>query len=122
MSQSTPKQPASRRKFLQDSSVAVVGGTLATAWATPAHAAGSDILKVGLIGCGGRGSGAAVNAMRAEPNVQLTAMADARFTALHLRGDDKLATLKKAAQSPHDIEAMPIRAFLKPGLTLFWSP
>lgn len=77
MNQPTPNQPANRRRFLKDSSAAVVGGTLATAWATPAHAAGSDILKVGLIGCGGRGSGAAVNAMRAEPNVQLTAMADA---------------------------------------------
>jgi len=55
-------------------------------------------------------------------SLTLTAMADARFTALHLRGDVKLATLKKAAESPHDIEAMPIRAFLKPGLTLFWSP
>ena len=77
MNQPTPNQPASRRRFLKDSSAVVVGGTLATTWATPAHSAGSDILKVGLIGCGGRGSGAAVNAMRAEPNVQLTAMADA---------------------------------------------
>ena len=61
MSQSTPKQSASRRKFLKDSSAAVVGGTLVTAMATPSHAAGSDILKVGLVGCGGRGRGAAVN-------------------------------------------------------------
>jgi predicted dehydrogenase len=42
-----------------------------------AHAAGSDTLKVGLIGCGGRGAGAAQNAMHAEENVKLTAMADA---------------------------------------------
>jgi predicted dehydrogenase len=40
------------------------------------HAAGSDIIKVGLVGCGGRGSGAAKNAMNAERGVQLTAMAD----------------------------------------------
>lgn len=77
MNQSPTKQPADRRNFLKSSSLAVAGGTLAAAWASPAHAAGSDILKVGLIGCGGRGSGAAVNAMRAEPNVQLVAMADA---------------------------------------------
>jgi predicted dehydrogenase len=40
------------------------------------HAAGSDVLKVGLIGCGGRGSGAAVNAVKADDQVKLTAMAD----------------------------------------------
>ncbi len=42
-----------------------------------AHAASNDTLKVGLIGCGGRGSGAAGNAMRADANVKLVAMADA---------------------------------------------
>ena len=38
---------------------------------------GSDILKVGLIGCGGRGTGAAGNALNADPNAKLVAMADA---------------------------------------------
>jgi len=38
---------------------------------------GSEMLKIGLIGCGGRGTGAAVNALRADPNVKLWAMADA---------------------------------------------
>jgi predicted dehydrogenase len=41
-----------------------------------AHAAGSDVVKFGLIGCGGRGSGAAMNAMDADPGAQLVAMAD----------------------------------------------
>ena len=41
-----------------------------------AHAAGSDAIKVGLIGCGGRGSGAAANAMNAGKDVRLVAMAD----------------------------------------------
>ena len=36
-----------------------------------------SVLKVGLIGCGGRGGGAAVNALRADPNTKLVAMADA---------------------------------------------
>jgi len=44
--------------------------------ARSAHAAGSDVLKVGLIGCGGRGSGAAVNALNADKNAKLIAMAD----------------------------------------------
>jgi predicted dehydrogenase len=41
-----------------------------------AHAAGSDVIKIGLIGCGGRGSGAAGNAMNAGKDVRLVAMAD----------------------------------------------
>lgn len=79
---------ASRRQFLAGSTAAMVGGSLATALARPAvHAAGSDILKVGLIGCGGRGLGAAVNAMKAEDNVRLTALADAFPDQLeHARG------------------------------------
>ena len=71
--------PPSRREFLKSSSAAVVGGSLLTSavMAPAVHAAGSDILKVGLIGCGGRGSGAAINAMRGDKNAQLTVMADA---------------------------------------------
>jgi predicted dehydrogenase len=70
---------ATRRSFLQSSTAAIVGGSLAASLGAHrmAHAAGSDVLKVGLIGCGGRGSGAASNAMRADENLQLTAMGDA---------------------------------------------
>ena len=41
------------------------------------HVAGSDILRVGLIGCGGRGTGAAVNALTVDRQARLVAMADA---------------------------------------------
>ena len=41
------------------------------------HAAGSDTLKVGLVGCGGRGTGAAEQALTADKNAKLVAMADA---------------------------------------------
>ena len=69
----------SRRSFLQNTGAAVAGGALAAsiAAAPSVHAAGSETIKVGLVGCGGRGTGAATNALRADPNVQLTAMADA---------------------------------------------
>jgi predicted dehydrogenase len=40
------------------------------------HAAGSDTIKLGLIGCGGRGSGAAADALSSDPNTQLWAAAD----------------------------------------------
>ncbi len=41
-----------------------------------AHAAGSDIIKVGLVGCGGRGMGAAKNAMNGDRGCRLTAIGD----------------------------------------------
>ena len=41
-----------------------------------AHAAGSDIIKVGMIGCGGRNSGAAGEALTADPGARLVAMCD----------------------------------------------
>ncbi len=44
--------------------------------ARAAHAAGSDVIRVGLVGCGGRGTGAAAQAMHADPGVRLVAMAD----------------------------------------------
>ncbi|MBW0146620.1 6-phosphogluconolactonase [Marinobacter arenosus] len=47
---------------------------------------------------------------------------DARFTALHLKGADKLETLRRAMTAPEDVMSMPVRGFLKPGLNVFWSP
>ena len=41
-----------------------------------AHAAGSDVIRIGLIGCGGRGPGAALNAMNVDRGVRLVAMTD----------------------------------------------
>jgi predicted dehydrogenase len=66
---------SSRRQFLQ-SSVAVAG-TLAAAGQLSAHVSGGDTLRIGLIGCGGRGTGAAENALKADPYVRLTALGDA---------------------------------------------
>jgi predicted dehydrogenase len=40
------------------------------------HAGGSDMLKIGLVGCGGRGTGAAEDALRADKNTKLTALCD----------------------------------------------
>ncbi len=65
---------ASRRAFLKRAMAASAAVSLPIQ--RSAHAAGSQIIKVGLIGCGGRGSGAAVNAMNAGPDVRLVAMAD----------------------------------------------
>lgn len=73
-------QYASRRQFIKTTGSAVVGGSLAIPMINtiPAFSKGNaDTIKVGLIGCGGRGTGAANQAMKADPNVKLVAMADA---------------------------------------------
>ncbi len=68
---------ASRRDFLR-SSAAVAGGTvLSSLGSVPnAYAAGDDVIKVGLVGCGGRGTGAAEQSINSSTNVKLYAMGD----------------------------------------------
>ena len=73
------KQQTSRRDFMKTSTVAAVGaGVLGSIGAAPrAYADGTETIRVGLVGCGGRGTGAAVQALSTEGNVKLVAMADA---------------------------------------------
>ncbi len=69
--------------------VAAVAGTLPIARA--AHARGEAVIKVGLIGCGGRGRGAAAQALQAGPDVKLVAITD----VFQERIDATYNTLKK---------------------------
>jgi predicted dehydrogenase len=74
---SSRKFSVSRRDFLKNTGRAVAATTLAASMAPPVHAAGSSTIQVALIGCGGRGSGAAENAMSvSQCPVKLVAMAD----------------------------------------------
>jgi predicted dehydrogenase len=67
---------ASRRDFLQGSAAAAAA--VAAGLAVPlVHAAGSSTIKIGLVGCGSRGTGAAEQALTADSDTQLFAMADA---------------------------------------------
>ncbi len=74
---SSPNE-TSRRNFIKTSATAAAGFAAVSQLATPAgaYAAGGETLKIGLIGCGGRGSGAASQALKTEGNVKLVAMAD----------------------------------------------
>lgn len=62
-----------RRDFLKTS--AIVAGS-ALEMSRFAHAAESNTIKLGLIGCGGRGTGAALNALTGDANTKLVAVAD----------------------------------------------
>jgi predicted dehydrogenase len=64
-----------RRRFLGQSG-AVLAGASALGDVPPVHAAGSDIIRVGLIGCGSRGGGAARHAMQAGKDVRIVALGD----------------------------------------------
>lgn len=67
-----------RRTFLKNSGLILVGSSLASPMIASASTFTSlkSTIKVGLIGCGGRGTGAAAQAMAADPDVELTAMGD----------------------------------------------
>jgi predicted dehydrogenase len=108
MNTSSERGPGStRREFLKTS--AMVGGALAAPAILPGNlfaAENSATLRVGLIGCGGRGSGAADQALTADKNVVLTAMGDAF--------DDQL---QKSLQSlraghPEKVKVTPDKCFV----------
>lgn len=101
-----PSSPlTSRRKFLRQSSQAVAGATLAASLARPGYAAESNTIKLALVGCGGRGTGAAANALRTQGPTKLWAMAD----AFEERLNASLKTLSE--QLPKQIEVPPDRRF-----------
>lgn len=77
----TQSSDTDRRRFLKQSVIAgatVAAGSLATSSiAQAAHTGVDETLRIGLIGCGGRGTGAAVDALMGDPNTKLVAIGDA---------------------------------------------
>ncbi|CAG5000872.1 Inositol 2-dehydrogenase/D-chiro-inositol 3-dehydrogenase [Dyadobacter sp. CECT 9275] len=93
---SKPALFPSRRTFVKESA-AIVGGILtASGFAGKAHgwSLNNDPIKVALIGCGSRGAGAALNALSANANAVLVAMADVFQDKL----DETYATLMKVGR------------------------
>jgi len=68
-----------RRDFLKASTVAAVSGVLPIG--SSLYAAGSNIIRVGMIGCGGRCTGAAAQALTADSGARLVAMCDILATS-----------------------------------------
>jgi predicted dehydrogenase len=92
-----------RRDFLR---TAAVTGALTSGLSV--HAEGGDLLRVGLIGCGGRGTGAAAQALQADPNVKLVAMGDVFADRL----ETSLTTLKKNPKISAKVSVEPEKCFL----------
>lgn len=68
----------SRRDFVKQSTL-LAGGILAAPLLSSANffSGSNDVIKIALVGCGGRGTGAAMQALSTKQNVKLVAMADA---------------------------------------------
>ncbi len=94
----------SRREFLKAGGVMALGAAVAP-WSPRLHAGGSNEIKVGLIGCGGRGTGAARNCVASSRGVRIVAMGDL-FA-------DRLASSKRNLASLGDAFAVtPDREFV----------
>ena len=72
------KSGSSRRDFVKQTGL-LAGGLIAAPFLSQANyfAGANDVIKVALIGCGGRGTGAAMQALLSKQNVKLVAMCDA---------------------------------------------
>jgi myo-inositol 2-dehydrogenase/D-chiro-inositol 1-dehydrogenase len=91
---------ASRRDFLKTSSIAAVGTGLLAGISSRAYADGDDTLKIGLVGCGGRGTGAAAQALSTEGKTKLVAMGDAFRDQI----DSALRNIQQAVSGRPDAE------------------
>ncbi|MHC4532403.1 MAG: Gfo/Idh/MocA family protein [Planctomycetota bacterium] len=86
------KQKITRRELLKSSAISAGALVLGGSTVPLAEARGSDTIRVGVIGCGGRGSGAANDCVKSSPGVEIVALADAF--------EDRLKTLKKQFKVP----------------------
>ena len=91
-------QGTSRRDFLKGSGTIAAASALASTVVPNVHAAEDNTIQLALVGCGGRGTGAAVNALTVKSGqTKLIAMADvfderldSSYNALHGRHSDKM--------------------------------
>ena len=90
-----------RREFVKAAAALLAAAPLA-------HAAGDDRIRVGLVGCGGRGTGAATQALDADPGVVIWAMADVFEDKLNASLDE----LRRHAPAAGRVDVPPERRFL----------
>ena len=99
-----PHKPTRRDLLVSGTAAAVIG-------ATPVlgrRGESKEVLKVGLVGCGGRGTGAAAQALRADPNTKLVALADAFPDALQ----NSLRALSGQADIADRVDVTPENQFV----------
>jgi predicted dehydrogenase len=101
----------SRRELLRTASAGALAAPVLAARAEaarPARRPRNDLLRVGLVGCGGRGTGAALNALLADPDTRLVALADTFSDHL----ESCLATLQGTPEIAARVDVPPERRFV----------
>ena len=103
----------SRRKFLKQTSGALAGAALSSAIGSRSYAGENNTIKIALVGCGGRGTGAAANALSTKGPTKLVAMADVFPNRL----DSSLKNLNRQFQGkvnvPRDRQTLGMNAYKK---------
>ena len=105
----TQTNPATRREFLKILRHHRAGRRLAATVAFPSivsAAPNTETLRIGLVGCGGRGTGAAAQALNADSNVVITALGDV-FEAPIQRSLEILR-----AKAPDKVKVEPAQCFV----------
>jgi myo-inositol 2-dehydrogenase / D-chiro-inositol 1-dehydrogenase len=105
------QEPTSRRTFLRRGTT--VGTSAIAGFSVLRHGYGAnyDRIRIGLVGCGGRGTAAVRDAVSAAPNVELVAMADIHRTQIE-KSIEQLKTYKTQDKKPlSGINITPDRCF-----------
>jgi len=129
MSKAT-KRAASRRQFLKNTGRVAVATTLAGLAVPHVHAAENNTIQVALIGCGGRGTGAAGDAMSASQGpIKLVAMADVFENRLRSSFNGLKSRFGEKVDVPQDRQFLGFDAYrkamdcLRPGdIAIFATP
>jgi predicted dehydrogenase len=119
-----------RREFLKTSTKAVAGAALLSAVSRPGYTAESNTLQIALIGCGGRGTGAAADALSDKSGpIKLVAMADVFSDRLKGSYAEIKKNFKDQVDVPEDRQFVGFDAYkkamdcLKPGdIAIFATP
>jgi predicted dehydrogenase len=120
----------SRRQFLKATGSVAAVSALSGVSVPKVHAAGSDTIQVALVGCGGRGTGAAMNALSTKSGpIKLVAMADAYADRLQSSYDNLSKGAGNLVDVPEDRRFVGFDAYrkaldyLKPGdVAIFTTP
>lgn len=129
MNDNRPNQPT-RRTFLQTTGALAATGALAGAAIPKVHAAEDNTVQVALVGCGGRGTGAAANALSVQNGpIKLVAMADVFSDRLAASHSSLSAQFPEQCDVPDDRKFIGFDAHqkamdcLKPGdVAIFTTP
>jgi predicted dehydrogenase len=124
------KSQTTRREFIKTTGTLAAASALAGVAIPHVHAAGSDLIQVALIGAGGRGSGAAQNALSVKRGpVKVVAVADVFSERLQKTVDVLQRKFPEQTDLPQDRQFIGFDAYknamdcLKPGdIAIFATP